>query len=880
MGRKPSCFIFLVVFLLPLKLVRMAETPFWYCPPSSPTYTPNSTFDHNLRRALASLVANVSLTSFYNATVGRNPDQVLAAVQCRGDLDGEACQACVSESATQVVQRCSNNRVALFAFQGCITYYRDTTFIIPQTFMNFSLPGPGAMPDPQRFRPILIFFFNKLILSATTTPSGRLFWGDKFYYTKDITVYGTAQCVQYLEPQDCKSCLDTAFVRMLKDVADKLGGAIFYKLACSVRYETYPFFTPSSHKIDPSSVNFIKSNCSPPASSDIVGSPFHRNLNALLYYLTDKAPLSGFISDSIDLGSDQVYGQVLCRGDVPVDVCWNCTAQASSKIQELCPKSRSAIIWLDRCQLRYSDVEFAGMLDVDDRACLPVAANAQSQANFNQNLRILISNLTSLALQSSPNRFFAIGLSVLGEPANKIYALVQCVRDISADQCRWCLQNATSDIDECFNGKQGGRIETGSCSLAFGLKPFFFGDPTLIPLPQPDHGHRRWWMFAVISIIGGVILTAACTLCLVRRRQQSLRDTKYKESSSVDGGSTNENEGDCSLPQISLRTIQSATENFSEENKLGEGGYGPVYKGKLPSGKEVAVKRLSGHSVQGLKEFRNEVELIAKLQHTNLVKLIGCCLEKGEKLLIYEYMPNRSLDAFLKEAEGRVFLSWEKRSNIILGIARGLLYLHQDSRLNIIHRDLKAGNVLLDDELNPKISDFGMARIFTGVQGQATTSVIVGTYGYIAPEYAMDGVFSTKSDVYSFGILLLEIISGQLNASFNATHQDRSLVVHAWRLWCEQKGTEFIDPFLKDTSSTAETQRCLHISLLCIQEDAASRPTMSTVVLMLGNNSLHLPLPAQPAFLQGNGVESSKPFSSCKDSATSTMLGEGTTKFV
>ncbi|XP_031499630.1 putative cysteine-rich receptor-like protein kinase 9 [Nymphaea colorata] len=179
MGRIPCCFVFLVVLFQPLKLAEMAETPFWYCASNS-TFSTNSTFDHNLRRALASLVANVSLTGFYDATVGKKPDQVLAAVLCRGDLDGEACQACVSESATQIIQRCPSNRAALCVFQECISYYRDTNFTIPQSFMNFSLPGPGAIPDPQRFRPILIPFFNNLIVSATTNRSGRFFWGDKF----------------------------------------------------------------------------------------------------------------------------------------------------------------------------------------------------------------------------------------------------------------------------------------------------------------------------------------------------------------------------------------------------------------------------------------------------------------------------------------------------------------------------------------------------------------------------------------------------------------------------------------------------------------------------------------------------------------------------
>ncbi|XP_031499615.2 uncharacterized protein LOC116263928 [Nymphaea colorata] len=860
MGRTACSFIFPIVLLpLGLVVVDMAESPFWYCTGNS-NYTANSTFDHNLRSALASLEANVSLTSFYNATEGRKPDQVIAAVQCRGDLDGEACQACVSESTTEITQRCPNSRAALFAFQSCVMYYRDTNFIIPPSFMDISLPGPGAIPDPQRFRTMLISFFNKLIVSATTNPSGRLFWGDKFHYTEDVTVYCTAQCVRYLAPQDCKSCLDMAFIRMLKDFADRQGGATFSRMACSVRFETYPFFTPPSHQIDTSAVNFITSDCSPPASSGMIGTPFHRNFKLLLSYLTETAPISGFYNDAVGFGSNQVYGQLLCRGDVPVDVCWNCTAQASTKIQELCPNSRRATIWFDHCQLRYSDVRFAGTVDVYDRACQAAAEDASSPASFNQNLRILIANLTSLVAPTFPNRFFATGTSVLTD-SKRINALVQCVRDIPLDQCRWCLQNASADIEGCCNGKQGCRILRGSCSLAFGVRPFFFGDPTFVSLPHPNHRHKRWWIFTIIGIIGVVVLAGVWVLCLVRRRQKPLKILEHKEASLFDVGSTKENKAHYDLPQISLKAIQSATVNFAEENKIGEGGYGPVYMGKLPNGQEVAVKRLSGNSGQGLKEFRNEIELIAKLQHTNLVRLIGCCLEKGEKLLIYEYMPNKSLDALLKDPKGRILLNWGKRSNIIMGIARGLLYLHQDSRLNIIHRDLKAGNVLLDEQLNPKISDFGMARIFSGVHGQETTSVVVGTYGYMAPEYAMDGVFSTKSDVYSFGILLLEIISGQLNSSFVDTHQAHSLVGHASRLWGEGNGKGFIDPVLKETSSTGEMLRCLQIGLLCIQ-DSASRPTMSTVVLMLGNKSLDLPLPKQPAFIQENVVESCQLFSS------------------
>ncbi|KAL9384010.1 hypothetical protein Peur_024333 [Populus x canadensis] len=230
------------------------------------------------------------------------------------------------------------------------------------------------------------------------------------------------------------------------------------------------------------------------------------------------------------------------------------------------------------------------------------------------------------------------------------------------------------------------------------------------------------------------------------------------------------------LPLFSLQMLIAATDNFNTANKLGQGGFGPVYKGKFPDGQEIALKRLSRASGQGQEEFMTEVVVISKLQHMNLVRLLGCCVEGEEKMLVYEYMPNRSLDAFLFDPSRKHLLDWKKRFNIVEGICRGLLYLHRDSRLRIIHRDLKASNILLDQELNPKISDFGMARIFGRNEDQADTGRVVGTFGYMSPEYAMEGRFSEKSDVFSFGVLLLEIISGRKNTSFYGNEEALSLL--------------------------------------------------------------------------------------------------------
>ncbi|RVW13840.1 G-type lectin S-receptor-like serine/threonine-protein kinase [Vitis vinifera] len=312
------------------------------------------------------------------------------------------------------------------------------------------------------------------------------------------------------------------------------------------------------------------------------------------------------------------------------------------------------------------------------------------------------------------------------------------------------------------------------------------------------------------------------------------------------------------LPLLALEKLATATNNFHEANMLGQGGFGPVYRGKLPGGQEIAVKRLSRASAQGLEEFMNEVMVVSKIQHRNLVRLLGCCIEGDEKLLIYEYMPNKSLDAFLFDPLKREFLDWRKRFSIIEGIGRGLLYLHRDSRLRIIHRDLKASNILLDEDLNAKIADFGMARIFGSNQDQANTMRVVGTYGYMSPEYAMEGRFSEKSDVFSFGVLLLEIVSGRKNNGHQYDEQYLSLLVYAWTLWCKHNIKELIDETMAEACFQEEISRCVHVGLLCVQESAKDRPSISTVLSMLSSEIAHLPPPKQPPFSESNQLRQKK----------------------
>ncbi|OAP04195.1 RFO3 [Arabidopsis thaliana] len=308
------------------------------------------------------------------------------------------------------------------------------------------------------------------------------------------------------------------------------------------------------------------------------------------------------------------------------------------------------------------------------------------------------------------------------------------------------------------------------------------------------------------------------------------------------------------LQIFSFESVALATDYFSDANKLGEGGFGPVYKGSLIDGEEVAIKRLSLASGQGLVEFKNEAMLIAKLQHTNLVQLLGCCIEKDEKMLIYEYMPNKSLDYFLFDPLRKNVLDWTLRFRIMEGIIQGLLYLHKYSRLKVIHRDIKASNILLDEDMNPKISDFGMARIFGAQESKANTKRVAGTFGYMSPEYFREGLFSTKSDVFSFGVLMLEIICGRKNNSFHHDSEGPlNLIVHVWNLFKENHVREVIDPSLGDSAvENPQVLRCVQVALLCVQQNADDRPSMLDVVSMIygdGNNALSLP--KEPAFYDG-----------------------------
>lgn len=281
------------------------------------------------------------------------------------------------------------------------------------------------------------------------------------------------------------------------------------------------------------------------------------------------------------------------------------------------------------------------------------------------------------------------------------------------------------------------------------------------------------------------------------------------------------------------RELRMATDDFNPANKVGEGGFGSVYKGMLKDGTMAAVKVLSAESRQGLKEFLTEIKVIADIEHNNLVKLYGYCAEGNHRILVYGYLKNNSLaQTLLGGGHSNIQFNWPTRRKICVGVARGLAFLHEEVQPHIVHRDIKASNVLLDDELEPKISDFGLAKLFPANLTHISTNV-AGTAGYLAPEYAIRGQLTRKADIYSFGVLLLEIVSGRSNTNRRFPLEEQYLVEKVWEFYQKQELVNLVDTSLAGDYDVEEACNYLKIGLLCIQDMPKQRPSMSTVVMML-----------------------------------------------
>ncbi|KAI5662422.1 hypothetical protein M9H77_21745 [Catharanthus roseus] len=322
------------------------------------------------------------------------------------------------------------------------------------------------------------------------------------------------------------------------------------------------------------------------------------------------------------------------------------------------------------------------------------------------------------------------------------------------------------------------------------------------------------------------------------------------------------------------KELKIATEDFSPANKIGEGGFGPVYKGKLKDGTLVAIKVLSAQSTQGLKEFLTEIVAISGVEHEHLVKLNGCCAEGDHRILVYGYLKNNSIaQTLLGSRASSIQFSWKTRTKICIGVARGLAYLHEEVRPHIVHRDIKASNILLDEDLNPKISDFGLAKLFPNNLTHITTRV-AGTLGYLAPEYAIRGQLTRKADIYSFGVLLLEIVTGRCITNRFLPGEQQYLLERVWKHYERGELVQLVDHDLEADFDVDEACKYLKIGLLCTQDRPKNRPSMSLVVKMLtGEMDLDDRQISEPGLLtELLGLKSQK------DTTSSTVSGGSSNK--
>nr|BAC65055.1 putative serine/threonine kinase protein [Oryza sativa Japonica Group]BAD30127.1 putative serine/threonine kinase protein [Oryza sativa Japonica Group] len=590
---------------------------------------------------------------------------------------------------------------------------------------------------------------------------------------------------------------------------------------------------------------------------------YHANIQYLATSLPSYASSSPslFASGSSGTVPDAIYALALCRGDTNSSSCATCVAAAIQSAQELCPLVKTVIVYDDTCILRFANDAFP-ISPTSNSQGMVVAWKAQNVSAavapaFEAAVVRLINTTADYAATDSVRRF-GTGEEAFDETTfPKIYSLAQCTPDMAATACRSCLEDIVGRmVSGNLIGRMGGRVLGVRCNLWFEVYPFFSGRSLLqLPGPSPSPAppvtaagerskNKRSAILAIsMPTIALVLATIAAWFCSTSWRRRRLARKTLRPKSSED-----EMQSFASLV-LDLQTLRTATDNFSEHKRLGEGGFGVVYKGDLPEGQEIAVKRLAQTSRQGIEELKTELLLVAKLNHNNLVRLIGVCLEENEKILAYEYMPNRSLDTILFDAERIKELDWGQRFKIINGIARGLQYLHEDSQLKIVHRDLKASNVLLDSAYNPKISDFGLAKIFERDQSQVITHRIAGTYGYMSPEYAMRGQYSMKLDVYSFGVLVLEIITGRRNFGSYGSDHVVDLIYVTWEHWTSDKAIELIDPSLGNHYPVDKVLKCIHIGLLCVQPKPADRPLMSAVNAMLSSTgTVRLPCLSRPSF--------------------------------
>ncbi|OMO67590.1 hypothetical protein COLO4_30091 [Corchorus olitorius] len=553
-------------------------------------------------------------------------------------------------------------------------------------------------------------------------------------------------------------------------------------------------------------------------------------------YLSGTAPGLGYSTFTLNDTESSIFGLGHCYDGFRGVECRLCFETGIQKLKTCIPAT-SGRIYLDRCFIRYDNYNFYNEF-IDPKYDVTICG---SPSNALSNDTYMVEEFDSKLNQAITKLIdFTTKRKGSGTVQNKgglitIHAGAQCWKTISDESCKECLTKAGEKIKKCTPRAEG-RVGFTGCVMKYSTNRFYPRDPN-----RNHHvlGQRTILGMVVASTIMAIVATIVAFL------SYRIIISKKKDGGLDDIPATG-NKTDLSFK---YEILEKATNSFDESRKLGQGGAGSVFKGVLPNGQTVAVKRLFFNTRQWVDQFFNEVNSISGVQHKNLVRLLGCSIEGPESLLVYEYVPNRSLDQILFVKKISIILTWSQRFNIVCGISKGLAYLHGGSGVKIIHRDIKSSNILLDENLTPKIADFGLARCVAPDKTHVSTA-IAGTLGYMAPEYLVRGQLTEKADVYAFGVLVLEIATGRKNTVFS--QGSSSILYSVWKHYKDNKITEAIDSSLNGKFNKREASNVLLIGLLCTQASVALRPSMAEVDQMMSDANYEIPSPKQPPFLNAS----------------------------
>ncbi|CAL4963172.1 unnamed protein product [Urochloa decumbens] len=598
----------------------------------------------------------------------------------------------------------------------------------------------------------------------------------------------------------------------------------------------------------------------------VSGSTLANNFVPAMDDLNTNVSANGFGTSAVGSGGpNTVFGLGQCLRDLPPVDCKLCFAEVRSLLPKCYPRVGGRL-YLDGCFGRYANYSFfgeaLGSSAADDVSVCGSTSSSGAEGNgnytgaagpraFGAAVRAALANVTAAAAAAARgSRGFGAGSAATGGAT--AFALAQCWESLNATACAQCLRAASAAVAACAPAAEGRALFTG-CYLRYSTRLFWNFNATAGSGSSGNNG--------VVWILVGSLLGAFAIVLIIAFLAWKKRIFRRKNgcNSFVDmyGDGLSARIAQSSL-NFKYEELRKATNYFDPSNKLGQGSYGAVYKAVLLDGKEVAVKRLFLSTRQWVDQFFNEVDLISQVRHKNLVKLLGCSMNGPESLLVYEYYFNKSLDLFLFDTSHRGNLTWDLRIDIIQGIAEGLSYLHEESETRIIHRDIKASNILLDDKLKPKITDFGLARAF-GEDVTHLTTGVAGTLGYMAPEYIVHGHLTEKADVFSYGVLVLEIVTGKRCSSSNGSHGGQVLLTKVWKHYKDNTVEMIVDQSIYEDTIRDEVMHIMQIGLLCTQANPDDRPTMGKVVELLRNhrNDLEVVL-SDPPFLNVEAVEDIK----------------------